>query len=298
MQIENAESTPTTGRVPAQECKWASASLALGLLTFLCTVPAGLAAIATGLVALVKISESKGRLTGTSTAIGGIFLGGTLVVIQCALLLPRVQAARDSARRLESMNNLKQLHVAVNTYVYSHSQERFPTDLADNNGEPLLSWRVAILPHLGHQDLYDRFKLDEPWNSEHNKRLVADMPEIFQVPGNGSSHAGATGYLRPMGKGTIGADPKGFLLANIWDGAQNTISIVEADKSVIWTRPEDLQIDPANPRQDLGNTRQSGFLAAFADGSVQFIPSSATDEDVRALFTPSTREHVDLVRNL
>ena len=54
-----------------------------------------------------------------------------------------------------------------------------PTALADPKGKRLLSWRVAILPYLGEQNLYNQFKLDEPWDNDNNKKLLAQMPAVY-----------------------------------------------------------------------------------------------------------------------
>ena len=45
--------------------------------------------------------------------------------------------------------------------------------------KPLLSLRVHVLPDLGYEELYREFHLDEPWDSEHNAKLVAKMPREF-----------------------------------------------------------------------------------------------------------------------
>jgi hypothetical protein len=37
-----------------------------------------------------------------------------------------------------------------------------PPHAVDANGQPLLSWRVLLLPYLDHQELYDEFRLNEP----------------------------------------------------------------------------------------------------------------------------------------
>ena len=44
--------------------------------------------------------------------------------------------------------------------------------ILDPNGKPLLSWRVQILPYIEEQQLYQDFHLDEPWDSEHNIKLL------------------------------------------------------------------------------------------------------------------------------
>ena len=70
--------------------------------------------------------------------------------ILVALLLPAVQAARDAARRAQSSNNLKQIVLAMHNYhdVY----KKFPprANFGDD-GKPLLSWRVHILPFVEQQ---------------------------------------------------------------------------------------------------------------------------------------------------
>ena len=56
------------------------------------------------------------------------------------------------------MNQLKQLGLAFLNYCDTH--KRFPANIYDTEGKPLLSWRVQLLPYLGGQTLYDQFHLD------------------------------------------------------------------------------------------------------------------------------------------
>jgi hypothetical protein len=56
-----------------------------------------------------------------------------------------------------------------------------PAASTDASGNPLLSWRVHILPFVDAYDLYEQFRLDEPWNSDHNLKLVDQMPAIYQM---------------------------------------------------------------------------------------------------------------------
>ena len=50
-------------------------------------------------------------------------------------------------------------------------------------GKPQLSWRVAILPFIEQQALYQQFKHDEPWDSPHNMKLIEQMPPVYEIPG-------------------------------------------------------------------------------------------------------------------
>ena len=62
-------------------------------------------------------------------------------------------------------------------------------------------------------------------------------------------------------------------MADITDGMSNTLMAVEVDdaKAVIWTKPDDLDFNAANPLAGLGNLWHSGFLAVFCDGSVRLL---------------------------
>ena len=68
----------------------------------------------------------------------------------------------------QCVNNLKQLGLAFHNYLSANNA--FPkAAITDKQGKPLLSWRVAILPYIDQRDLYNKFKLDKPWDSPHNK---------------------------------------------------------------------------------------------------------------------------------
>jgi hypothetical protein len=213
------------------------------------------------------------------------------MAIATALLLPAVQAARGAAGNAVSSNNLKQIGLAIHNYHDVHRQ--FPTDITDDQGKPLLSWRVRILPFLEAGPLYEQFRQNEPWDSKHNMQLLAQMPESLkntQVP-----DPTATVYLAPRGEGTFWEDGKTKLsFAQILDGTSNTIMAVEAnpDKAVPWTKPADLNVDFANPLAGLGGLRPNGFLALFGDGSVQMLGKETPVETMRALFTRQGGEPV------
>src|SRR6185295_12482568 len=95
--------------------------------------------------------------------------------------LAAVQAAREAAQRTQSLNNLKQIGLAMQNH---HSvYKAFPARAKlDNDGKPLLSWRVLVLPFIEEKALYNEFHLDEPWDSEHNKPLVEKMPKLYADP--------------------------------------------------------------------------------------------------------------------
>ena len=207
-----------------------------------------------------------------------------VIGVLVALLLPAVQAAREAARRVQSSNNLRQIQLAMLNY--ESAMRKFPARaILDKNGKPLLSWRVTLLPQLAGKGLYQRFHLDEPWDSEHNKPLITQIPSIYQNPNR--PFDGKTNYLLPVGKGTMWEGDEGVRIRDIRDGTSKTVMIVEADedRAVIWTKPDDLEVDMDHPRHGFGGFRGDGIWVGFCDGSVRMLRKSVSDETLRALFT-------------
>ena len=216
------------------------------------------------------------------------------------LLLPAVQAAREAARRNQSMNNMKQLILGLLNYESTYRD--FPAQaICDPNGKPLLSWRVAILPYVEEQALYNEFHLDEPWDSPHNIKLLPRMPEMMLDPSTRNLEAadGKTHYLGVAGQGALfSGQPKGTSIRKITDGMSKTIAIVQVndDHAVAWTKPEDYntQVHQADPVGGIGSLHPNVFLAAFADGHVEGVLSEAPAEAINAAFTISGGEAIDL----
>jgi hypothetical protein len=210
-----------------------------------------------------------------------------------AFLAPALARVKMASRRAEGSNNLKQMALAMHNY--HDAYKGFPAHASyDKQDRPLLSWRVHILPFIEQQDLYRQFHLDEPWDSEHNKKLIARMPQTYRSPSS-KAGPGKTVYLVPVGKDTIfPPGPKGLKISDIPDGTSNTLLIVEADDkhAVIWTRPDDLVVDPKQPLRGLGGKAAGRFLAAFADGSVRAIARTIDLDTLRALFTRNGGEAV------
>ncbi len=154
---------------------------------------------------------------------------------------------------------------------------------------------MALLPYLDRPDLYKAIHLDEPWDSEHNKPLLAQMPKLFSSSAAENSEDGRTRYLVPTGKGTMFEGQEGIKLTDVPDGTSNTLLIVEVgpDKAVEWTKPDDLAVDMDKPAAGLGEIPDEGFLAAFADGSVQLIKKSVDPETLRRLFIRSDGQPID-----
>lgn len=200
----------------------------------------------------------------------------------------------EAAHRAQCKDNLKQIALAIHNH--HDTFKRFPSAASsDKDGKPLLSWRVHLLPVLGQASLYEQFKLDEPWDSPHNFRLVFKMPAVFACPG-GNRKPGTTTYLGVSGEKAVfnGSQKIGF--RDVTDGTSNTLMVVDADysRAVTWTKPDDFTYSTDNPMQGLVGHHSGGFQAVFCDGRVHYFPADITAETLNALFTKAGGEVVKL----
>jgi hypothetical protein len=200
------------------------------------------------------------------------------------LLVPAIQKVQEAARRTQSSNNLKQMALAVHGYHDAYNSFP-PAYVPSKGGKPLLSWRVLILPYIEQNALYNEFKLDEPWDSEHNKKLIEKMPKVYRSPASKAA-PGYTTYLTPRGANTVFPGSKGIRITDVTDGTSNTIMIVEASdkKAVPWTKPDDFEVTEKDPKAGLPGAWQGGFLVAFCDGSVRFIKDTVSPKTLLNLF--------------
>jgi hypothetical protein len=166
---------------------------------------------------------------------------------------------------------------------------------AGKDAKALLSWRVALLPYLGEDNLYKQFKLDEPWDGPHNKKLLERMPKVYAAPGVKTREPYTTFYQVFVGGGAIFEKHQAARFpASIPDGTSITILIVESGTAVPWTKPEDLHYAPDEPLPELGGLFPNIFNAAFADGAVYALLKKADPDILRAAITCAGGEVVDL----
>jgi hypothetical protein len=96
-----------------------------------------------GIVSLVKINKSGGRLSGQGLAIAGICVSGFMLLFSipfmAGMTLPALARAKQKAMTINCMNNMKQLGLAVRTYAVDH------------NGQlpPAATWCDAIQSRVG-----------------------------------------------------------------------------------------------------------------------------------------------------
>lgn len=200
-----------------------------------------------------------------------------------------LRAERDLVR--ESQNKFKQIAIAVHAF---HDVNGYmPAGVYGPDGKtPGLSWRVQILPYLEQGSLYKQFKLNEAWDSPHNKKLVDRLPKIYMPPTR-DEFEGYTFYQMFQGPGTLlepvrqpgqpGTFIRGVTFAGITDGTSNTIMVAEAADPVIWTKPDDILFDPAQSAPPTGGIFRTLTNVALCDGSVRSLQRTIVPETLKRL---------------
>jgi prepilin-type processing-associated H-X9-DG protein len=229
-------------------------------------------------------------LLGIALVCGGILI---------ALLLPAVQAAREAARRSQCVNNLKQIALAMHNYhdVYGSFP---PAYLADEEGKPMHSWRVLLLPFLEQQALYQQYNFNEPWNSPANQRIASTVLSVYRCPSDPAIGAPETSYVMIVGPGTLSDGTSSTDMSEISDGTSNTLMIIEATGTGIgWAEPRDLDAtkitfqvnEPTGG--EIESPHPGGVNCAMCDGSVRFLSEFVEPEQIRAMSTIAGGEAID-----
>ncbi len=179
-----------------------------------------------------------------------------LIGVLIGLLLPGMNAARESARRAACSNHLRQLAMAAVGYEAVHG--RFPPGLVsptDDYFDGRVSGFVYLLPHLEANDVYNRYARNESWLSKTNRGMAPLGPSVFLCPSNASGvkdHGGVrespldyalckgdNGFigdakrLRKLPSGIFGINSR-TRYRDIGDGASHTFAVGEASSTPTW----------------------------------------------------------------
>jgi prepilin-type processing-associated H-X9-DG protein len=225
--------------------------------------------------------------------VGFFGCGGVLI----ALLLPAVQAAREAARRSQCSNNLKQIGLALHNYHATYNTFP-PAYIPDEDGQPMHSWRVLILPFLEQQMLYEQYDFNEPWDGPNNSQLANTVIETYRCPSSPEGQA-TTNYLGISGEGTVFNNGDGSKFQDILDGTSNTVMVAEvAGANVNWMEPRDFDVTTmstgvgsgAVPRPNVDGASISSFhhggaQVLMADGSVHFLADTIAPGVLQLLLT-------------
>ena len=168
------------------------------------------------------------------------------------LLFPAMNAMEYACRRTDCAFRLATIAQAIWAY-YDANGTLPPAFSVDANGAPLHSWRVLILPYLGESEkaLFGQIRLEEPWNSKHNKAFYAKMPDVYRCPSyidlpeDKTIYSVLTAQDGIFDRSGIGKDPNAIFQRENRDSA-NQFMLVERAAPICWMKPDaELNLDQA-----------------------------------------------------
>ncbi len=194
------------------------------------------------------------------------------------------------------MRRLHHIGTAIESYRAKHGHYPRPA-ICDENGKPLLSWRVALLPFQGEAEaeFHKEFHLDEPWDSPHNKQLLKRMPVIYT---SDNEHRGKTRFLAVVDDRSVFAPGMGKPVDEFSDSKDGTMLVLEVgpDKAVPWTKPSDFTVEKKALLSGLGEVdgfRGRAFMALFANQGVSALPATIDEDVLLPMFTRDGGEQID-----
>jgi len=211
-------------------------------------------------------------------------------------------------QKVETQDSIHFTFLSLAMHCYADGTGKIPSDITDKDGKPLLSWRVAVLKYGGpvEVELYNKFKLDEPWNSPYNLKVALTVPTMYvdakgpkckTTPlkmSNWGTTIDAISYMNPKEMNytpylaVTGPNaafrpgkPRDF------DLKDKHAAIVVVDKSdVFWTEPRDISLEKAKKGDSLRRYENrtfyqtaGGFVRVWekdvvqrANGETNFLP--------------------------
>ena len=214
-----------------------------------------------------------------------VVLGLAIIMLLFVLLLPLRRNGRGASRRVQCLNNLRNIAVALRGYEIVHGTLP-PAYTVDADGERLHSWRTLILPFIDEQPTYDGIDLSKPWNDPANAAAYEMCPDVFRCP---SSHLPAkyTTYMAIVGPDGRFCASKMKRTPGATSGAA-TLMVIEVSRkdAVHWMDPRDVDgrfVLNFGAEAELSHT--GGTQAAFGDGSVRFLSEQLTQQERLAMIS-------------
>lgn len=222
-----------------------------------------------------------------NTLLRAFQVGGAIFVVVClvAFLVTAIGAirkAQDDARRLSSAGHLKGIVLALHNYHDTYGSFP-PAYIPDENGKPMHSWRVLILPFLEHQDLWDQYDFSRPWDDPQNLKVAQTMPSIYRSP---FSPEGAdqclTPYVAISGPDTVLGQTEGRTFSMIGGDVHLKVAgLSNYAQPVFWTEPTDISPDEILAQYSrMMNHRPYGINVMVIGGSIHFVPDDTPPTDL------------------
>lgn len=230
-----------------------------------------------------------------SVAVASVLFG--ILAASMIFLQPGFESIQRQRKLVGCRNNAQKIALALQSYCDRHGTYPPPV-VQDATGKPLYSWRVLLLPFLGHSDLAKEFNYAEPWDSIQNMSLVRRMPSVFASPASPDAQGmGDTNYMLLTGNGTLFPATGPLSRQDVTDPAGETLLVVEVRNSGLsWSQPGDLDVAKmkyqinATGKDAVGGNHQGGAVVATVDGKSAILPERLAGSTFRALITPAGGE--------
>ncbi|WP_437203020.1 DUF1559 family PulG-like putative transporter [Planctomicrobium sp. SH664] len=239
-------------------------------------------------------SASGKSVTGSSWFARILNVAAIVIVFGVLILIflpPLPSDGVQSARRHQCRHNLKQIGLALHSYV-----DRWgalpPAYTVDANGNRLHSWRTLILPYLDQASLYKRIDLSKPWDDPVNQKAWEQNLPAYQCPGL-EVPPGFTNYMAVVGPDYCFLPDRPRPLSEITDPLSATLMVFEitAAEAAHWMSPHDASPEfflTFNSRTKIPHAGVLNIL--FADGSARSLSTEMPRETRQALLTVSGNE--------
>ena len=222
-----------------------------------------------------------------------------------SFLLPNPESIEEAFSKMECAAKIGTITTALYAYRTEHGTLP-PAFTVDENGKPLQSWRVLILPYLGDdaKALYEKIRLDEPWDSEYNSAFHAQLPDVYRCPSAAALNKDETalyakedetvysillgddGLFDESGAGRDFIEVATRPDRDVW----NQLLVVERDEPVCWMRPDqelriaDFTVGGITVVNKFFDSlwHKDGINSSAPSGSARFLPSTTTDSSLEA----------------
>jgi prepilin-type N-terminal cleavage/methylation domain-containing protein/prepilin-type processing-associated H-X9-DG protein len=122
-----------------------------------------------------------------------------IIAVLIGLLLPAVQAAREAARRIQCVNNLKQLGLSMHNY---HDVNLCIPPTGTANG-PNLGMKARILPYMEQTSVYNALNFSFSFNTPYNYTVSVVSLSFLVCPSETGNNPNMAANINPItGTGT------------------------------------------------------------------------------------------------
>ncbi len=269
-----------------------------------------------------ELRDSKGALqrsqdlpaaglpSGPRFSLRSLLVGTTgLCVLLAVVIVPVIQVARQAAQRRTCSRYLQKIVWGLHNY-HDLFKTFPPAIIYAADGTPMHSWRVLAKNVIYTDQFYGLYDFHEPWNGPKNSLLADDMPDTWHDL-DGTTYEAVyecpfyyrcpsalptqdrmnTNYVmliddRP-GKMNGPPNRPGSVPSSFDD--KSAVFIIEiTDSDIHWMEPRDVLLSELSMKINDRSKRSlsshhGGACIAYADGRIEILDETATEERVREL---------------